>query len=191
MVWPQRWLLVWLISNYKGQFKLSLQTHRQKGVMQAFIAQKLLVWPQRECVNMCAPSQLLLNKEKHQLGFPLQHSLSEMEQKKQRERCRSPASSCPVACVTCRLLLIYLVVHTFAVESYVNSECGGVMVRLEQGLLVRFVPHHEVQGSRTLMKEDTILYIIHFVCYISALMRNHVNCLQALSSFCPTNVWNF
>lgn len=29
VVWLQRWLLVGLISNYKGQVKLSLQTHRQ------------------------------------------------------------------------------------------------------------------------------------------------------------------
>ena len=47
------------------------------------------------------------------------------------------------------------------------------MVRLEQGLLVRFVPHHEVQGSRTLMKEDIIiLYIIQFVYNISGIMAN-------------------
>lgn len=38
MVWPQRGLLIWFIPNYKGQVKLSLQTHRhtQRGVMQAF-----------------------------------------------------------------------------------------------------------------------------------------------------------
>lgn len=48
------------------------------------------------------------------------------------------------------------------------------MVRLKQGLLVRLVPHHEVQGSRTLMKEDiVILYIIQLAPNISVLMENH------------------
>lgn len=76
---------------------------------------------------------------------------------KQREKCRSPASSCPVASVTCQLLAIYLVVNVFAVESYVNSECGGVMVRDEQRLLIRFVPHHKVQGGGTLIREDMLV----------------------------------
>lgn len=80
---------------------------------------------------------------------------------KQRENCRSPASSCPVASITCWLLLIYLVVNAFAVESYVNSECGGVMVRDEQGLLVMFVPHNKVQGCVTLMREDMLISRVH------------------------------
>lgn len=52
---------------------------------------------------------------------------------------------------------IYLVVNVFAVESYVNSECGGVVVRLEQRLLVGFVPHHKVQGIGALMREDMLV----------------------------------
>ena len=59
--------------------------------------------------------------------------------------------------VTLALLLIYLVINAFAVESYVNSECGGIMVRHEQGLLVRFVPHHEVERGGTLMREDMLV----------------------------------
>lgn len=31
------------------------------------------------------------------------------------------------------------------------------MVRGEQGLLVRFVPHHKVQGSGTLMRKDMLV----------------------------------
>lgn len=54
MVWSQRGLLIWFISNYKGQVKLSLQTHRQKGVMQAF-AQKMLI--QSVCTPLEAPAK--------------------------------------------------------------------------------------------------------------------------------------
>lgn len=36
VVRSQKRLLVWLIPNYKGQVKVSLQTHRQREVMQAF-----------------------------------------------------------------------------------------------------------------------------------------------------------
>lgn len=56
MVWSQRGLLIWLISNYKGQVKLSLQTHRQTGVMQAF-AWKLHMWPLTACLPLAAPAQ--------------------------------------------------------------------------------------------------------------------------------------
>lgn len=32
VVWSQRWLLIWLISDHEGQVKLSLQRHRQREV---------------------------------------------------------------------------------------------------------------------------------------------------------------
>lgn len=46
--------------------------------------------------------------------------------------------------------LIYLVVDALAVESYVNGEGGGVVVRDEQWLLVGLVPHHKVQRGGAL-----------------------------------------
>ena len=48
----------------------------------------------------------------------------------------------------------YLVVNVFGVERYVYSESGGIVVRPQQGLLVRFVPHHKVQVGLTLMRGD-------------------------------------
>lgn len=51
--------------------------------------------------------------------------------------------------------LIYLIINVFAVESYVNSKSGGVMMRGEQGLLVRLIPHYKVQVGGTLMRKET------------------------------------
>lgn len=104
-------------------------------------------------VCVCTPSQLLLHKESFSLV-----SGPEKEQEKQREHLHHPD---PGASVTWRLHLIYLVVDAFAVESYVNSEGGRVVVRHEQWLLVRFVPHHEVQRSGTLMGEDMSMSRAH------------------------------
>lgn len=80
VVWSQRGLLIWLISNYKGQVKLSLQTHRQKGVMQAF-AQKLATDTQSVYSPLAAPAL----QRKASAWFPVQHSRPEMEQRS-RER---------------------------------------------------------------------------------------------------------
>lgn len=163
MVWSQRGLLIWLIPNYKGQVKMSLQTHRQKGFMQAFTWNPLM-WPPAESGRMTHRSSCSTKKSNSSVSSPAFSSRIGAE--KRRKRCRSPASSCPTALVTYRLHLICLVVSAFAVASYVNSECGVIMVRLEQGLLVRFVPHHKVQGSGTLMREDML---------ISGLRGNHWN----------------
>lgn len=75
---------------------------------------------------------------------------------KQRERRR-----CPEASITCLLLVNYLEVNAFPVESNVNSECGGVVVRDEQRLLIRFIPHHKVQGIGALMRKDTLVSRTH------------------------------
>lgn len=49
--------------------------------------------------------------------------------------------------------LVYLIINAFAVESYVNSKSGRVMMRGEQGLLVRLIPHYKVQVGGTLMRK--------------------------------------
>jgi len=79
MVWPQRGLLIWLIPNYKGHVKLSLQTQRQTGVMQAFVHRSLMWAP---CTG--TPSQLLLREEKRQL---VQHSRSREAEKEPQITC--------------------------------------------------------------------------------------------------------
>lgn len=123
--------------------------------MQAF-AEKLVIWPQAVCVYTCPPLAAPAENRKASAWFPVQHSLPEMEQRS-RERSADHLHHHILASITCQLLPIYLVVNAFAVESYVNSECGGIVVRDEQGLLVRFVPHHKVQGSGTLMREDMLV----------------------------------
>lgn len=60
-----------------------------------------------------------------------------------------------MSCWTGHLILIYLIVNFFAVESYINSESRCIVVRGEQGLLVRFVPHYEVEVRDTLIREET------------------------------------
>ena len=80
-----------------------------------------------------------------------------MEKRSGERRPSAPSSACPVASVTCQLPPIYLIINVFAVESYVNSECGGVVVGDEQGLLVRFVPDHKVQWIGTLMRKDMLV----------------------------------
>lgn len=70
VVWSQSGLLIWLISNYKGQVKLSLQTQTERSHASIRIeTAHLATHTHRVCVCVCTPpSQLLLNKEKHQLG---------------------------------------------------------------------------------------------------------------------------
>lgn len=65
----------------------------------------------------------------------------------------------PFRCVfsssICETSLIYLIINVFAVESYVNSKSRRIMMRGEQGLLVRLVPHYKVQVGGTLMRKKT------------------------------------
>lgn len=66
----------------------------------------------------------------------------------------------PFRCVfqcssVCETSLIYLIINAFPVESYVNSESGRIMMRGEQGLLVRLIPHYKVQVGGTLMRKET------------------------------------
>lgn len=163
MVRSQTGLLIWLISNYKGQVKLSLRTHRhgeeererERGVMQAFAKgdkRMLARLPARSLLDhwsAAAPEQD--RKASAPSFFPavLLHS--------RHEAARRPPTPSLVCSQRgrggCRQvdLHIYLVVDTLPVESYVNGEGGGVVVRNEQRLLVRLVPHHKVQRGRALM----------------------------------------
>lgn len=75
MVWSQRGLFIWLISNYKGQVKLSLQTQTERSHASIRI-EMARVATERVGVS---PSQLLLDKEKHQLGFPVHRWSREAE----------------------------------------------------------------------------------------------------------------
>lgn len=120
----------------------------EKGVMQA-IAQgdkRMLVCSlARELIGQL---QLLNRIEKHQLSFSLRSQ-------KITGIVTTAAASWGRRQAT---FLIYLVVDTLAVESYVNGEGGGVVVRDEQRLLVRFVPHHKVQRGGALMEKTHVGY---------------------------------
>lgn len=152
MVWSQTGLFVWLISNYKGQVKLSLQTHRHEEQRRERRHASNSTGRQKDARSLAheliGQLQLLNRIEKHQLSFSLRSQ-------KITGIVTTAAASWGRRQAT---FLIYLVVDTLAVESYVNGEGGGVVVRDEQRLLVRFVPHHKVQWGGALMEKTHVGY---------------------------------